>query len=183
MTAKDKIETTKQNIDWRILNWIKEKTHCNFLDFLMPKITALGSGGAVWLLFTFIFLCTKKYRIYGILIPVGLGVASFFGEFLLKHFVKRNRPCNINQDIFLLVKTPKDTSFPSNHTLTSVTSAMIILHASPVLGFISLAIALVIAFSRLYLYVHYPSDVFAAIILGIIFGEAVFYIASLFLSL
>lgn len=183
MTAKDKIETTKKNIDWRILNWIKEKTHCAFLDVLMPKITALGSGGAVWLLFTFIFLCTKKYRIYGLLIPVGLGVASFFGEFLLKHFVKRNRPCNVNQDIFLLVKYPKDTSFPSSHTLTSVTSAIIILHASPVLGSIALVIALLIAFSRLYLYVHYPSDVFVAIILGFIFGEFVFKIAALFLNL
>lgn len=178
MTKKEEMEQRFDTLDWRILNWIRRNLKCSFLDFLMPKITMLGSAGMIWLIAAAALLCTKNHRTYGVLILAGLTLASFVGQFLLKHMIRRQRPCKVNEDVKLIVKHPKDTSFPSCHTLTSVVSATILAAASPALGCIAVPIAALIAFSRLYLYVHYPSDVVSAAAIGVVLGEVVLRVAA-----
>lgn len=178
VTRKEEVEQKFDTLDWRILNWIRRKLKCPFLDFLMPKITMLGSAGMIWLIAAAALLCTKRYRTDGVLILAGLTLASFVGQFLLKHIIRRQRPCKVNEGVELIVKHPKDTSFPSCHTLTSVVSATILASASPVFGSIAIPIAALIAFSRLYLYVHYPSDVISATAIGVVLGEVVFRVAA-----
>lgn len=161
---------TIQNIDFAILHWIHNNLQCNFLDFIIPKITALGSSGAIWIVVAIAFLISKKYRKYGIILAIGLIMSLLIGNLLLKSLVARPSPCWIESNFPLLVSNPTDYSFPSGHTLASTISAVIITYADKKFGIIAIILATLIAFSRLYLFVHFPSDVFAAIILGVIIG-------------
>ena len=158
------------SFDWSVLHWIQTTLACPALDFLMLKLTALGNGGAVWLLAAGGLLCTKKYRKQGILLLGGLAAGLLIGNVFLKHIVARPRPCWLDQSVRLLVASPKDYSFPSGHTLASVIGATILTRADRRFGYAAIPLAALIAFSRLYLYVHFPSDVLAGAILGVIIG-------------
>ena len=107
------------NLDWSILRWIQGSMTCPFLDFLMPKITALGNGGAIWLAAAAGLIFTKKYRKQGILLLGGLAAGVLVGNVFLKNLVARSRPCWLDQSICLLISSPTDYSFPSGHTLSS----------------------------------------------------------------
>ena len=158
------------SFDWSILHWIRNTSVCPFLDFLMPKITMLGDNGIIWLLAALALLCTKKYRKQGILLIAGLAVGVLVGNVCLKHLIARPRPCWLDESVRLLIENPTDYSFPSGHTLSSVIGATILTKTNRQFGYAVIPLAAIIAFSRLYLYVHFPSDVLAAAVLGIVIG-------------
>ena len=141
------------SIDWSILHWIRGVLTCPFLDFLMPKLTLLSNGGAVWL----------------------LAVGVLVGNVCLKNLIARPRPCWLDSSVRLLIADPTDYSFPSGHTLSSVIGATILTKTDRRFGYAAIPLAALIAFSRLYLYVHFPSDVLAAAVLGVMIGELAFY--------
>lgn len=143
------------------------------LDFLMPKITLLGNGGAIWILAALILLCTKKYRRQGVLLLVGLIAGVLVGNACLKNLIARPRPCWLDSSVQLLIANPADYSFPSGHTLSSVIGATGLTKTNRRFGYAAIPLAALIAFSRLYLYVHFPSDVLAAAVLGVALGELV----------
>ena len=157
------------SIDWSILHLIRA-TACPLLDFLMPKITALGNGGAVWLLAAGGLICTKKYRRQGFLLLGGLAAGVLIGNVFLKNFIARPRPCWLDTSVPLLIDRPTDFSFPSGHTLSSVIGATILTGTDRRFGSIAIPLAVLIAFSRLYLYVHFPSDILGATVLGLCIG-------------
>lgn len=161
---------TITNIDLRLLNWIHEHLACSFLDFLMPKITFLGNGGLIWIAAAIIMISFKKYRKIGIMIGTGLSAGVIIGNILLKNLIARERPCWINETVQMLISTPQDYSFPSGHTLSSFVAATIIMHSDRRMGIAAYVFASIIAFSRLYLYVHFPTDILAGALLGIIIG-------------
>ena len=161
---------TITNIDLRLLNWIHEHLACSFLDFLMPKITFLGNGGLIWIAAAIIMIFFKKYRKIGIMIGTGLSAGVIIGNILLKNLIARERPCWINETVQKLISTPQDYSFPSGHTLSSFVAATIIMHSDRRMGIAAYVFASIIAFSRLYLYVHFPTDILAGALLGIIIG-------------
>ena len=152
-------------LDWTILHEIRAFLTCSLLDMLMPKITMLGNSGAVWILAAGGLLCTKKYRKYGIILLAGLAMGVLVGNVFLKHLIARPRPCWLDQSVPLLIAVPNDYSFPSGHTLASVIGATILTAADRRFGIIAIPLAILIAFSRLYLYVHFPSDILGAVIL------------------
>ena len=162
------------NLDWTILHWIQDTLVCPFMDFLMPKISLLGNGGAIWILAAVALLCTKKYRRQGILLLAGLVAGVLVGNVCLKHLVARPRPCWLDESVQLLIANPTDYSFPSGHTLSSVIGATILTKTDRRFGYAAIPLAALIAFSRLYLYVHFPSDVLAAAVLGVVIGELVY---------
>ena len=162
------------NLDWTILHGIRDALACPALDFLMPKITALGNGGAIWLIAAAALLCTKKYRRQGILLMGGLAVGVAVGNGLLKHLIARPRPCWLDPNVPLLIPAPTDYSFPSGHTLSSAIGATVLTLTDRRFGWAAIPLAALIAISRLYLYVHFPSDVLAAAVLGVAIGAAVF---------
>ncbi len=162
------------NFDQSILSWIQDTMTCPLLDFLMPKVTALGNGGAVWLLAAGGLMCTKKYRKQGVLLLGGLAAGVLVGNVFLKNLIARPRPCWLDQSVQLLIATPGDYSFPSGHTLSSVIGATVLTKTDRRFGYAAIPLAALIAFSRLYLYVHFPSDVLAAAVLGVLIGEAAF---------
>ena len=158
------------NFDWTVLQAIREFMACPFLDFLMPKITMLGNSGAIWLLTAGGLLCTKKYRKQGAFLLMGLLVGAIVGNVFLKNMVARPRPCWLDPSVQLLIAVPKDYSFPSGHTLASVISATILTAMKVKFGAAAVWLAALIGFSRLYLYVHFPSDVLTAAALGLGIG-------------
>lgn len=141
------------SIDWSILHWVRDVLTCPFLDFLMPKLILLSNGGAVWL----------------------LAVGVLVGNVCLKNLIARPRPCWLDSSVRLLIADPTDYSFPSGHTLSSVIGATILTKTDRRFGYAAIPLTALIAFSRLYLYVHFPSDVLAAAVLGVMIGELAFY--------
>ena len=163
--------------DLPILNWIQQNMQSTFLDFIMPFITILGDAGIFWIACAVILMFIPKYRKAGF----SMGLALIFGvvvcNMILKPLVGRIRPYNYNLDVLklqwqdflvhgkLLVETPHDFSFPSGHTIASFEASVALYKNDKRLGIPALILAVLIAFSRMYLYVHYPTDVIASVIL------------------
>ena len=158
-------------IDLNILHFIHDNMSCGFLDFIMPKITYLSEWGGIWILAFLLMLLFKKYR-GGIAIAGSMVGSLIIGNLLLKHIVSRARPCWIEPDFPMLVAIPKDFSFPSGHSMISFAAAVAIFHYNRKLGVAALIVATLIAFSRLYLFVHFPTDVLAGTVIGIGIGIA-----------
>ena len=144
-----------QSADWSILHWIQENLRCGALDALLPKLTLLGEAGAIWIAVAMGLLLTKKYRKYGVCLSLALVAGLLICNVGLKNIVARPRPCWL-ESIDLLVKNPRDYSFPSGHTWSAVAGAWVATAA--------------LAFSRLYLFVHFPSDVLAGALMGALLG-------------
>ena len=114
------------SLDQTILYWIQDNLSCGLLDLLMPKLTLLGSGGAIWLLAAGGMLCTKKYRRQGVILLAGLAVGVLVGNVCLKNLIARPRPCRLDNSVKLLVSSPTDYSSPSGHTLASAIGATVL---------------------------------------------------------
>ena len=98
--------------DWSILHFIQDNIACDFLDVLMPKITALGNAGIIWLLWAVVLIFIKRYRKYGIILLIALLAGLIIGNGILKNIVERPRPCWLDESVVLLIQNPKDFSFP-----------------------------------------------------------------------
>ena len=132
-------------MDFQILDFIQTHVRTPFLDDFFSRITHLGDAGTIWILIAVILLFTKKYRKAG----VGMLIA-------------------------MLVPPPGRYSFPSGHTASSFCSAVSLFLYDKKLGIPAFVLAALIAFSRLYLYVHYPTDVLGGILLGTVCAVTVF---------
>ena len=151
------------NIELKILDFI-QTLHIPILDKIMVWITSLGDAGMIWILLTAIFLIMPKTRRTGSIMLAALLVQTILCNMVLKNLFARTRPYDVNTTIQLLVPKLQDFSFPSGHTSASFTIVSVWKPA--------LVLACLIAVSRLYLYVHYPTDVLGGVILGILSGYA-----------
>nr|WP_289706859.1 phosphatase PAP2 family protein [Enterocloster clostridioformis] len=153
-----------------ILDYIQSHLRSGFLDTAMPLITTLGNGGAIWIGCSVALLLIPKTRKAGAAMAVSLALEVLCCNVILKPLVGRIRPCDVNTAVQLLIARPTDFSFPSGHTGASFAAASALYCSKNRLWIPSLVLAIMIAFSRLYLYVHYPSDVLAGILIGIMAG-------------
>ena len=153
------------NFELKILDFIRNTIACPVLDFLMPLITKLGDHGIFCIALSLLLICFKKTRKTGITIGMSLAIGFLVGNIFLKNVVGRIRPYDLNPNVDLLVAKLHDFSFPSGHSSSSFVSATVIFFYFRKYGIFALVLASIIAFSRLYLYVHYPSDVFVGMIL------------------
>ena len=168
-----------QNADFAVLDSLQASVRNPFLDTVIPYITHLGDGGILWIILALVLIFLKKYRRTGVTVLVSLILCLIFCNGLLKNIVARIRPFDINTMIELLIEPPTDFSFPSGHTTASFATAIsLLLCRNKCFGIPALLIAVLIAFSRLYLYVHFPSDVFCGIVLGIISALAAYMIVN-----
>ena len=162
------------SFDLPILDWIQANLANPVLDFLMPWITLLGDAGIFWMICAGVMLFTKKYRRIGIGMAIAMAMGLLVCNIILKPAVARIRPYDMQEQlgvtINLLIEKQHDFSFPSGHTIASFEACTVILLGSKKLGIPAVLLAILIAFSRLYLYVHYPTDVIASVILGTLFG-------------
>lgn len=162
------------SVDNYILDFIQSFLRCDVLDFLMPYITLLGENGILWIILGIILSSFKKTRPVGLSVLISLLIGFVICNLTLKPLVARIRPYDANGFDGLLVKALSDYSFPSGHTIASFEMAICVYMFHRKYGIFALVLASLIGFSRLYLYVHYPSDVLVGTILGILIG----YISS-----
>lgn len=157
-------------IDFYILDFI-QKYLCNpIADVIMPFITKFGDAGIFWMICTALLLIIPKTRKLGATMLISLAIEALCCNVILKPLVARTRPYDINQTIHIIINKPTDFSFPSGHTGVSFAAASAIFFSGNKLGIPSLFFAALIGFSRLYLYVHYPTDVLAGAIIGLLTG-------------
>ena len=150
----------------QILNWL-QSLHTPILDKIMQLITHLGDMGIIWIILTIVMLLIPKTRKSGVIMAAALIVDVILCNGILKNLVTRIRPFDVNTSIQLLVARPHDYSFPSGHTAASFTAAMALyLAGENKMWKPALVLAVLIAFSRLYLYVHYPTDILGGVIFG-----------------
>lgn len=154
----------------KILDYIQLHFQCSFLDFFFSTITKLADSGIFWILLAVVLLFFKKTRKTGLMMGVALLCGLIVGNITLKPLIARIRPYDLNPEAILLIDKLHDFSFPSGHTLSSFEGATVLMIRDKKFGIPAIILASIIALSRLYLYVHYPTDVLAGAILGIAFG-------------
>lgn len=158
------------NIELSILDWI-QTLHTPFLDKIMVFITRLGDAGIIWIVLSIVLLLIPKTRKSGAVMVVALVVDVLLCNIVLKNLVARTRPYDVNTGVHLLVAKLHDYSFPSGHTAASFASVTALyLAGEKKLWKFALVLACLIAISRLYLYVHYPTGVLGGILFGVISG-------------
>ncbi len=167
-------------LDQNILYWIQENLRNDFLSPFFTFITRLGNSGFIWLLTAFVLLGVKKYRHYGAALLFSLIISSILVDEILKNMFCRVRPFNAMPGLIALIPKPGSYSFPSGHTTTAFAAATVIARCLPKkIGVTGYLLAVLIAFSRMYLGVHYPTDVLTGMILGVLIGEVSYQVMKL----
>ena len=145
--------------------------HTPLITKIMKAASKLGDAGFIWILLTGVLLVIPKTRKVGILVSVALLLDVLTCNVILKPLIARTRPYDVNTAVELLIRAPRDYSFPSGHTAASFAAAAALWFADKKkIAIPALVLAVLIAFSRMYFYVHYPTDVLGGAILGMVCG-------------
>ena len=170
--AKDGGMEINMEFEIRILDFI-QGMRTPLGDWFMPLVSSLGNTGIIWIVLALVLLAVPKTRKAGAVLAAALSWDVVLCDGILKHLFARVRPCDINTSIQLLISRPWDYSFPSGHTAASFASVTALYFSGRRrLWKAALLLACVIAFSRLYLYVHFPTDILGGLVLGIVNGWA-----------
>ena len=163
-----------ESFDLPILEWIQAHMQCELLDTLMPIITLFGEAGIFWIAWAVLLLLIPKTRKTGLSMGIALVMGLVVCNMILKPWVGRIRPYDYQADlgitIKLLIDAQHDFSFPSGHTIASFEACTVLLLWDKRMGIPAAILAVLVSFSRLYLYVHYPTDVLVSVVLGVAFG-------------
>ena len=155
-----------------VLDWIQLHLRCGLLDRLMPLVSGLSNHGEIWILFAALLLLIRRQRRYGLSAACALVLDLAACNLILKPLIGRIRPFALRPDLALLVPPPGDASFPSGHTAAAFAVIFALKTAGSPLWVPALILGTITAFSRLYLYVHWPSDVLGGALLGTAVGWA-----------
>ena len=162
------------SFDLPVLDWIQANLKSSFMDTVMPIITVFGDAGIFWMVISALLFVFPKTRRTGLGMAIAMMIGLIVCNVTLKPLVGRIRPYDLQAElgvtIQLLGEKMHDFSFPSGHTIASFEAAVVLLRNSKKMGIPAMILAVLIAFSRLYLYVHYPTDVIASVILGTLFA-------------
>lgn len=162
-------------MDVRIISYVQTHWHNRFTDFIFPLFSRIGNAGAVWLTIVFCLACRRQTRGFAFMLFFALALAHIVSQ-ILKPIIGRPRPFVTYPGTSLLIHTPGGYSCPSGHSASSFAAATILWIFNGRLGWAALALALLIAFSRVFLFVHYPSDTLAGSLLGILCAIIVLYL-------
>lgn len=156
--------------DFQILFFIRDHIRNSFLNVVVPFYTTLGDDGIIWIALGLIMLIPKKTRKCGIMVLAALIVMVVFNNLLLKNLIARARPYatypELIEDLIGIIHVPSSYSFPSGHTVSAMAVAFTVLTQHKKLGSIVLVFAILMGLSRLYVGVHFPTDVYGGIVVG-----------------
>lgn len=159
-----------QTLEFTLLDWIQANLRCGLLDAVLPRISDLCNRGEIWILLALVLVSVRQTRRQGAAVACALALDLIACNLLLKPLFCRIRPFTLNPAVTLLVRAPLDASFPSGHTAASFAAVFALKVSGSPLWKPALGLATAIAFSRLYLYVHWPSDVLGGVLLGAAVG-------------
>ncbi len=165
-------------IDLTILRFIHTYLTHPILDTIFYWITTLGNSGAIWIGIGLLCLIQKKHRRTGVMVLIALIIGALSSELILKPIIARQRPFVAYTEFITLLNYTKGFSFPSGHTTSSFAAMTVLFRRFEKGQWGFLMLAILIAFSRMYFYVHYPSDVVAGIVLGTLSGIGGLYIGK-----
>lgn len=158
-----------QNLDGEILLQIQQHLRTDMLTPFMKIVTFLGNGGWFWILCAVVLLAVPKTRKTGYAAVLSLIFGVIVTNLLLKNIVARPRPFAEIEALIPLIAKPTDFSFPSGHTTASFAVALVMLRMLPKkIGIPAVVLAALVAFSRLYLGVHYPTDVLVGFVVALV---------------
>ena len=159
-------------MDFEILLWIRDHLHNPVTEAVFPVISFLGNAGLIWLLTAVVLLCFRRSRRAGVLVIVALAVTYVCNDLIFKQLVERPRPFLDHPELGLLIDAPSSWSFPSGHSASSFAAAAVLLwETGRPIGVAALVTAALIAFSRAFLFVHYPSDILIGSLIGFAIGS------------
>ena len=159
-----------------VLEWF-DSIHGTVLDPLMVGITYSATSGLIWFVLGFLMTCSQRWRRCGVSVIVAVAVTYIVVDVVLKPLVCRDRPFAV-EDFDLLIAAPDSWSFPSGHTASAFAGATAILIHSRRWGCVAMLYAILVGISRVYLCVHWPTDVLGGIVLGAAVGTAGAWIAK-----
>lgn len=164
----------------KMLDFIQENLRFGFLDDLMVLLTRLADDGICWIVLAIALICFKPSRKMGITLGLALLLGLLVGNLGLKNLFARPRPYTVNPDIVpsMLIDTLKSYSFPSGHTRCCFESGMAMFLCDKRWGKAAFVLGGFIGFSRMYLYMHYPTDVLVGALLGLLNGFVAFIIVD-----
>lgn len=164
----------------KMLDFIQEHLRFGFLDDMMVLLTRLADDGIVWIVLAIALICFKPSRKMGITLGVALLLGLLVGNLGLKNLFARPRPYTVNPDIVpsMLIDRLKSYSFPSGHTRCCFESGMAMFLCDKRWGKVAFVLGGFIGFSRMYLYMHYPTDVIVGALLGLLNGFIAFIIVD-----
>lgn len=158
-----------QQLDGEILLLIQRYLRMDMLTPFMKSVTFLGNGGWFWILCAVVLLAVPKTRKTGYAAALSLIFGTVVTNLLLKNIVARPRPFAEIEALIPMITKPKDFSFPSGHTTASFAVALVMLRMLPKkFGIPAVVLAALVAFSRLYLGVHYPTDVLTGFVIALV---------------
>ena len=161
-----------------ILLWIQENLR-GFLDAPMRIITTLGNTGIFWIVLTVLLLIFKKTRKPALNAALSMILALLAVNIIIKPLVGRIRPYEVIEGLSILVAKESEFSFPSGHASNSLSCAWVLFRMLPKkYGVPALVLAILIALSRLYVGVHYPTDVICGAIIGVVLAELAMWICG-----
>lgn len=155
-----------------------QELHNPILDKIMIFITNLGNAGIFWICLGLLLLVIPKTRKCGICMLLAMALTFILGNLILKNVVARPRPFTVATEIALKIPQPGEYSFPSGHTMNAFSGATTIFLFYRKPGVAALVLAALIAFSRMYLFVHYPTDILGGVVLGIVDALLIFRLTS-----
>jgi undecaprenyl-diphosphatase len=165
-------------MDVAIIKYVQDHFHNRFTDFLFPFLSRIGNAGAIWLAIAFCLGYRRQTRGFAFMLFFALALAHIISQ-ILKPIIGRPRPFVTHPVAALLIHTPGGYSCPSGHSASSFAAATILFTFDKRIGLAALALAFLIAFSRIFLFVHYPSDTLAGCILGVLCAAAIIYLYNL----
>ncbi len=184
------LESLAITFDFPVLEFIRQYLTNDFCDTVMPYISLFGEWGAFWIAIAVILLCFRKTRKTGWSMGAAMILGVVICNVILKRVVARERPFDfytaermaaytlpqlknwtpVTKDSLKWIVASSDFSFPSGHTICCFECATVLMIRSKWAGIPATILAFLVAYSRLYLYVHYPTDVIFSMVAGIILG-------------
>ena len=176
------LNSLAEGFDLPILDWIQANLQSAFMDFIMPIITVFGDAGIFWMICAAVLFFFPKTRKTGLGMAFAMAMGLLICNVILKPMIGRPRPYDFNIEVLgkqwedfllagkLLIGEQSDFSFPSGHTIASFEACGVLMLNDKRLGIPATILAILIAFSRLYLYVHYPTDVIFSVFAGLLFA-------------
>ena len=155
------------------LSFLYNIPRTELLDSFFLIVTKIaGSYGQLWVVVGLVLLIPKKTRWTGIAVLISYVGVYIFGQMILKNLISRPRPCQVDEAFEMLVARPSSSSFPSTHSAWAFAAATAIFMKYKKAATAAFVVAALIAFSRMYMFLHYPTDVLCGMILGILLGIA-----------